>query len=631
MKNLLVLVCMLIFGTSTSNAQILFEEDFQGASLAGFTITDIDGLTVASSVSQFTDAWIVAPDATNSSNLTAQSTSSYSPAGTSDDWMSTPAISLGPSGNLLSWLGRAYFPNSDGYEVWVNASGPTPSEMLTGTMIFDVASEENVNTLRTANLDAFAGQTIYIGFRNNSTDGYILLIDDIKVEVVPIVDAEMVAITNKAYHPASSLATINFDIKNTGITPISAFTAEWTDGTNTYQQTFPTNISPLEVVSFSFNDLLTVNSDVVYPLTASIVSVNGTVDNNQANNSTSTTLSGMTFIPEKLVVGEEATGTWCGWCPRGWDYMDFMDVNYPENWVGIAVHNNDPMTDAIYDTGMNTKIDGYPSGLVDRALVNIDPSEFEVAYTERITQVPPAAISVSSNQIGNNIEVAVTAEFAATLSIDYRLNCVVVENEIQDNTYDQVNYYNAGGEPLAGYGYEWSAMANPVFGSDLVYQHVARTILGGWDGQSNSVPTSVTSGQQVTYTWTYPIPAESEVNNMVFVGMLIDQTTGEILNAGRNNITNDLGLPEETAGFNLRVFPNPFTSYANIALELQEVSEVMMEITTMTGQVVEKIYYGSVSGETLLTLNSKNLESGTYFVHVLVNGQKITKKLTLVK
>jgi hypothetical protein len=413
MKNLLFLVSALIFGISTSTSQIIFEEDFQGGSFSGFTLTDVDGLTPHWGASEFTMAWIVAPNELDTSDLTAQSTAWYNPVGTSDDWMSTPSISLGASGNLLSWDGQAYFPSSDGYEVWVNTSGPTPSDMLSGTLVFSILEEENLSTIRWANLDAFANQTVYIGFRNNTDDGHILLIDDIKVEVTPILDAEMVAITNTQYVPTASPSSINFEVKNTGLTPITEFVAEWTDGTNTYQQTFPTNITPLSVVSFTFTDQLTVNPGVEHPISANIVSVNAAgSDDNQANNTASSVLSGMTFIPEKLVVGEEATGTWCGWCPRGWDYMDYMFQNHPDNWIGIAIHNDDPLADAIYDAGMTSTISGYPEAHVDRVFLKIDPSQFESAYTDRLAQIPPAAITVNASQVGNNIELSVTAEFA---------------------------------------------------------------------------------------------------------------------------------------------------------------------------------------------------------------------------
>ena len=49
-----------------------------------------------------------------------------------------------------------------------------------------------------------------------------------------------------------------------------------------------------------------------------ISNVNGLgPDNVPSNDASSTIISAVEPTPNKLVVGEEATGTWCGWCPRG--------------------------------------------------------------------------------------------------------------------------------------------------------------------------------------------------------------------------------------------------------------------------------------------------------------------------
>lgn len=114
--------------------------------------------------------------------------------------------------------------------------------------------------------------------------------------------------------------------------------------------------------------------------TASIKNVNGSLTDGDANDDSKT----ITFTPivagsDKLVIGEEATGTWCQWCPRGAVALRNMDAKYNGFFQGIAVHNGDPMTVPSYDSGIGTKISGYPSGLTDR-LPKIDPSAFETDF-----------------------------------------------------------------------------------------------------------------------------------------------------------------------------------------------------------------------------------------------------------
>ena len=111
----------------------------------------------------------------------------------------------------------------------------------------------------------------------------------------------------------------------------------------------------------------------------------------------------------KLVIGEEATGTWCGWCPRGAVALNWMDKDYEGYWQGIAVHNGDPMTDPDYDNGIAPYISGYPSGLVDRGS-DIDPGAFKQDFLQRIIIEPNGIISNGAELNGNILKVSLTVD-----------------------------------------------------------------------------------------------------------------------------------------------------------------------------------------------------------------------------
>ena len=118
------------------------------------------------------------------------------------------------------------------------------------------------------------------------------------------------------------------------------------------------------------------------PLTVVVSNVNGAgADANILDDSSTITISPPTTAVGKVVLGEEATGTWCQWCPRGAVFMDYMDETYGNAWAGVAVHNGDPMVDATYDSGLATSISGYPSAIVDRG-TDIDPSAMESEFLQ---------------------------------------------------------------------------------------------------------------------------------------------------------------------------------------------------------------------------------------------------------
>ena len=93
------------------------------------------------------------------------------------------------------------------------------------------------------------------------------------------------------------------------------------------------------------------------PLTFTISNVNGAGADGDANDNVGTiNINPIVPAAGKMVVSEEGTGTWCGWCVRGAVYMDLMAAKYSNYWAGIAVHNGDPMVVATYDSSNKKKL-----------------------------------------------------------------------------------------------------------------------------------------------------------------------------------------------------------------------------------------------------------------------------------
>ena len=157
---------------------------------AGWLLRNVDNRTPNAQVAYVNEAWEVREDfGLDVSNCVAFSTSYYTPAGQADDWMWTPAIAL-PAVSTLTWRARAYDPAyPDGYEVRIMASPNTPTggtgaignQLTNSTQVFSVAAEATAWTSHSVPLNAYAGQTVYVGFRNNSTDKFLVVVDDVTV------------------------------------------------------------------------------------------------------------------------------------------------------------------------------------------------------------------------------------------------------------------------------------------------------------------------------------------------------------------------------------------------------------------------------------------------------------------
>lgn len=159
---------------------------------AGWLLRNVDNRTPALSVSYVNAAWAVREDwRFELYNCVAFSTSFYSPPGAADDWAWSPPVALPPGVSVLTWRAITWDPDyRDGYEVRVMASPNVPgggtgvlgNQVSSSTQIFSTAAENTAWTPRAVDISTYAGQTVYIGFHNNSNDKFLLLIDDVKIE-----------------------------------------------------------------------------------------------------------------------------------------------------------------------------------------------------------------------------------------------------------------------------------------------------------------------------------------------------------------------------------------------------------------------------------------------------------------
>jgi len=75
-------------------------------------------------------------------------------------------------------------------------------------------------------------------------------------------------------------------------------------------------------------------------------------------------------------------------------------------------------------------------------------------------------------------------------------------------------------------------------------------------------------------------------------------------------------------------YPNPFSGNTQFSVNLAETSSISMVISTVVGQQVSSINYGTMSqGVHSLTINAGNLSSGVYFYTVVINDKSYTHKM----
>ena len=336
--------------------------------------------------------------------------------------------------------------------------------------------------------------------------------------------------------------------------------------------------------------------------------------------------------PTTRILGEEATGTWCGWCVRGHVFMDYMDNKYPDSWVGVAVHNGDPMVVSAYDTGIGNFISGYPSGLVNRyefsSGYDIDPLKFEDAYTQLNNQLVPANVDIAKavyNDTTKVLSFTIETTFAGEIDKDFNVLGVITEDKVKgtDNGYDQANYYSGGTTVMGGY----ENLANPVPAADMVYQNVARAMIGSWTGVTNVIENPTEDNGKYSYTFSYTVPVGENINNMNLIGVLLDKKTGNVINVIKKSFTKVVGtnniMPDLVE---FKIYPNPSSDVLNLDINLIEKEMISVYITDMSGRVVKSIYNNFETNSLYQSINIGSFNSGVYLLNVQSkNGTSVQK------
>lgn len=261
--------------------------------------------------------------------------------------------------------------------------------------------------------------------------------DDVFFDHVPFVqpglDLALYAAQTKSKSIAGATQPLAVTLRNLGLTTIQSVDVQWTNGADTYIDTL-TGLNLLTGQDYTIThseNILVQEGNAQVDVT--ILNINGGVDENATNDTRNLTITGVIPAPNKRVVAEEATGTWCGWCPRGAVFMDAMAHDYPGYFIPIAVHNSDPMVVAAYDAGVGSfpGFTGYPNAVVDRRIVQ-DPSQMETSLFNYVVEAPVVALvnGASYDEISGELKVSVTADFNTAVGGNWRLNVVLTEDGV---------------------------------------------------------------------------------------------------------------------------------------------------------------------------------------------------------
>ncbi len=346
--------------------------------------------------------------------------------------------------------------------------------------------------------------------------------------------SNLLRITASAFPHSTNLgetASYQILVLNKGCETVSSFDVMTEcEGEEPVTRTIERSIGKAKTAVVDIPDIIC-NSTGGKKVTATIVKVNGETPKRESSISGGVVL--FTEGYDRTLVVEEATGTWCGWCPRGIAALEYIKENYSEGIIGIAYHDGDEMTDRDYSYGdfLSQFVAGYPFLMLNRAETIEWASEASIKsgvkqmYDTYATAPSYGAISVEAGVDGNDIVATATVKFSVDISFKHNVSFVLVEDNV--GPYQQTNNYAGGSTAVFG----WENKSSYV---RTIFNDVVRH-MEGYPGVSGDLPESLAAETEYTYQATLPLNKVVKPNNGNYyvVALLINNSSSQIVNAAK--------------------------------------------------------------------------------------------------
>lgn len=354
-----------------------------------------------------------------------------------------------------------------------------------------------------------------------------------------------------AYAPADKEFNIKAVITTPGAKDVSSIGYTYTIGGNSFVRTleFDTPI-PSDFINSTSVDLpiSPVSEFGEYSLELTISKVNG-MDNANSKASASCLVTVLPFVPKHRPMLEEFTGTWCGWCTRGYIALEKLNELYGDDVVLAAYHDGDSMQAPDFPVGDVQSL-GFPSSMLDRgpsidpyyANSNVDFGMKDAVKASMDTNVP-ADIQINAYW-GNEDKTLIKIQSTATFFEDkanagYKVGYLLINNGLSGSGsgWMQSNYYSSQGGQYDGTGLEilttWPSKVPKLVFNDVV---VATDGMMGVDG---ALPTDIAYNCPYASEFSYDIASNSVIQDkdMLYVAAFIINPDGTILNSNKAKVT----------------------------------------------------------------------------------------------
>lgn len=366
------------------------------------------------------------------------------------------------------------------------------------------------------------------------------------------------AVLSEANGQINTPADYTFKLKNTSSSTISNvdFTYSVAGKTASVHKELATALTPhfgkTADVTFTLPGFPDPGS---FNMTITVDKVNGNANTCSAP-SGSDKLQLYSFLPVKRALLEEYTGTWCGWCPRGFVGLEHMNELLGYDFVGVSYHNSDAM-EFVSSYNYPSSVSGFPAAWLDRTKEtdaycgDIDDGHFHIdeTYAEASAGFAPAgleALAYFTDADQNEIEVTSTSTFAVDYDDNpYQLSYILTADGLSGSgsDWDQSNYY-----PSYASSFPDDDIKQFTSGESTVKGLVYNFVVVGWNGPTyipNSLPSTIVMAEPTEHKYSFDLSSTSsyvdptiiqDKSQLDVVAILIDTRTNAVVNARKVHV-----------------------------------------------------------------------------------------------
>ena len=572
----------------TKSAKILasyYYQDFEDSTNAAQSMTFIDGDKLTPHYPGM-ETWIV------SSHGYALS-SSYIDNGnkTADDWIITPQITVGDR-VYISWDAMAFDSQfADGYRVYISTTGrAVPSDF---TEIYSVAAEKAEWTHHIVDITSLtANKNIYVAFQNNSTDKYLLAMDNISVYNPNDVDVSLKSVDLNDFEVVGTKIGIKLELENEGANKLTQVDIAWQleNGeihTNTIKNL---DLSIGESYKYSHNDSVIFNEGN-QTIKIWLENPNGVTDQNNENDTINFALNATSESGDRKILLEHFTQASCGPCAQQNPsfFALIFNTQNKNNVAHISYHTSWPGTDPMYnfnETDVDNRVKYYGvNGVPDVIMAgnHAEGGPTQIHQSDLNNEYNSLAIfklSLDYRFVDNDMEISLKAKALTDIT---KYDKVMVRLAlVEDKTYSSA----------------------PGTNGEKSFPNVMRKMFPSYDGSEWK---NVMKNDSIELNFTYTVPSEIDTTKCSLVAFIQNDVTKDIyaVNTSESDVT--MSVKSEVAN-RLQIYPNPAFNILNI----NAISFKKIEIIDLNGRIVlKKEFQNSISE---LNLNISNLNKGFYLL-----------------